>query len=148
MVPPACAGAVKITPAHDPNDFATGKRHNLPSINILTPEGAINDCGGHFAGQPRFKARCCQIWQPIAASWCLVLLHLIECNLLEPRLPAARPSRCHVAGQENEGPCIKQGALAVHSCPKSSSGAAKTGVFACPDGSGESLPQNRRSFMP
>ena len=51
-----CIGAVKITPAHDPNDFATGKRHNLASINILTPDGAINDCGGHFAGQPRFKA--------------------------------------------------------------------------------------------
>ena len=48
-------GAVKITPAHDPNDFATGKRHSLEFINIMTNDGAINDRGGHFAGQPRFK---------------------------------------------------------------------------------------------
>ena len=48
-------GAVKITPAHDPNDFSTGKRHGLDFINILTPEGAINEAGGRFAGQPRFK---------------------------------------------------------------------------------------------
>ena len=48
-------GAVKITPAHDPNDFATGKRHNLQFLNILTNEGNINTAGGQFAGQPRFK---------------------------------------------------------------------------------------------
>ena len=48
-------GAVKITPAHDPNDFATGKRHNLQFMNILTNEGNINASGGQFAGQPRFK---------------------------------------------------------------------------------------------
>ena len=48
-------GAVKITPAHDPNDFATGKRHNLQFLNILTNEGNINAAGGQFAGQPRFK---------------------------------------------------------------------------------------------
>ena len=48
-------GAVKITPAHDPNDFATGKRHNLQFLNILTNEGDINAAGGQFAGQPRFK---------------------------------------------------------------------------------------------
>lgn len=39
-------GAVKITPAHDPNDFATGKRHNLEFISIFTDEGAINANGG------------------------------------------------------------------------------------------------------
>jgi valyl-tRNA synthetase len=50
-------GAVKITPAHDPNDFATGKRHSLDFINILTNDGAINERGGHFAGQPRFQVR-------------------------------------------------------------------------------------------
>ena len=48
-------GAVKITPAHDPNDFDTGKRHNLQFLNILTNEGNINAAGGHFAGQPRFQ---------------------------------------------------------------------------------------------
>ncbi|KAK9820072.1 hypothetical protein WJX72_005790 [[Myrmecia] bisecta] len=50
-------GAVKITPAHDPNDFATGKRHSLEFINILTDDGCINSNGGQFSGQPRFKAR-------------------------------------------------------------------------------------------
>lgn len=51
-------GAVKITPAHDPNDFATGKRHNLEFINILDDNGCINGNGtGQFAGQPRFQAR-------------------------------------------------------------------------------------------
>lgn len=50
-------GAVKITPAHDPNDYATGQRHKLQSINILTDEGLINEAGGQFAGQPRFQAR-------------------------------------------------------------------------------------------
>lgn len=50
-------GAVKITPAHDPNDFATGKRHGLQFMNILTNEGNINAAGGQFAGQPRFKVR-------------------------------------------------------------------------------------------
>lgn len=43
-------GAVKVTPAHDFNDFATGKRHNLEEINILTLDGKINEGGGQFAG--------------------------------------------------------------------------------------------------
>ncbi|XP_039003140.1 valine--tRNA ligase, mitochondrial 1-like [Hibiscus syriacus] len=51
-------GAVKITPAHDPNDFEVGKRHNLEFINIFTDDGKINSSGGaEFAGMPRFKAR-------------------------------------------------------------------------------------------
>ncbi|GAV80269.1 tRNA-synt_1 domain-containing protein/Anticodon_1 domain-containing protein [Cephalotus follicularis] len=51
-------GAVKITPAHDPNDFKVGKRHKLDFINIFTDEGNINSDGGSwFAGMPRFKAR-------------------------------------------------------------------------------------------
>lgn len=51
-------GAVKITPAHDPNDFATGKRHNLAFINILDDDGNINaNETGEFAGQPRFAVR-------------------------------------------------------------------------------------------
>jgi valyl-tRNA synthetase len=50
-------GAVKITPAHDPNDFAVGKRHGLQFINILDDDGAINDAGGQFKGQPRFHVR-------------------------------------------------------------------------------------------
>ncbi|KAI8811075.1 tRNA synthetases class I-domain-containing protein [Cladochytrium replicatum] len=50
-------GAVKITPAHDPNDYAMGKRHNLPFINIFTDEGKINENGGPFEGLQRFDAR-------------------------------------------------------------------------------------------
>ncbi|KAK4481003.1 hypothetical protein RD792_011871, partial [Penstemon davidsonii] len=51
-------GAVKITPAHDPNDFEFGKRHNLEFINIFTDDGLINSNGGStFGGMPRFEAR-------------------------------------------------------------------------------------------
>lgn len=50
-------GAVKITPAHDPNDFATGQRHKLEMINIFTDDGRINHHGGEFEGQKRFESR-------------------------------------------------------------------------------------------
>jgi valyl-tRNA synthetase len=50
-------GAVKVTPAHDPNDFETGLRHNLPMISILDEKGAVNAEGGPFAGLDRFAAR-------------------------------------------------------------------------------------------
>ncbi|KAJ6989708.1 hypothetical protein D5086_014430 [Populus alba] len=50
-------GAVKITPAHDPNDFEVGKRHDLEFINIFTDDGRINSLGSEFAGMPRFEAR-------------------------------------------------------------------------------------------
>ncbi len=51
------SGCVKITPAHDHNDFEVGKRHNLPLINILNRDGSINENGGEFVGQDRFVAR-------------------------------------------------------------------------------------------
>jgi valyl-tRNA synthetase len=51
------SGCVKITPAHDPNDFEMGKRHNLPMINILHKDGSINGNGGEFEGSDRFVAR-------------------------------------------------------------------------------------------
>jgi valyl-tRNA synthetase len=50
-------GAVKVTPAHDPNDFALGERHLLPSINIMDAEGRINAEGGTYAGLDRYVAR-------------------------------------------------------------------------------------------
>jgi len=50
-------GAVKITPAHDPNDYECGKRHNLEFITVLTPEGAINHHGAQFEGLMRYDAR-------------------------------------------------------------------------------------------
>ena len=50
-------GVVKITPAHDPNDFEVGKRHNLPEINMLNDDGTIAAIGGKYAGMDRYEAR-------------------------------------------------------------------------------------------
>ncbi len=50
-------GLVKVTPAHDPNDFEMGKRHNLEEINILDKNANINENGGKYNGQSRFDAR-------------------------------------------------------------------------------------------
>ncbi len=50
-------GCVKITPAHDPNDFQVGQRHNLEEINILNDDGTINEIGGKYAGMDRYAAR-------------------------------------------------------------------------------------------
>ncbi|MDS1344468.1 valine--tRNA ligase [Planktothrix agardhii] len=50
-------GCVKVTPAHDPNDFQMGQRHQLPMINIMNQDGSLNENAGPFAGQDRFVAR-------------------------------------------------------------------------------------------
>ena len=50
-------GCVKITPAHDPNDFEVGKRHNLAEINILNDDATINANGGIYEGMDRYEAR-------------------------------------------------------------------------------------------
>jgi valyl-tRNA synthetase len=50
-------GAVKVTPAHDPNDYRCGLRHHLPLINILNPDGTLNSNGGSYAGLDRLVAR-------------------------------------------------------------------------------------------
>lgn len=50
-------GCVKITPAHDPNDFEVGKRHNLEEINILNDDATMNDKCGKYAGMDRYEAR-------------------------------------------------------------------------------------------
>ncbi len=50
-------GMVKVTPAHDPNDYAIGKRHNLLEINILHPDGSINENGGPYNGLDRYECR-------------------------------------------------------------------------------------------
>jgi valyl-tRNA synthetase len=58
LVDPAFGtGCVKVTPAHDPNDFVMGQRHNLPFINILNKDGTVNENGGPFEGLDRFDAR-------------------------------------------------------------------------------------------
>ena len=50
-------GAVKITPAHDPNDFQVGLRHNLPQIRVMDDHGIINELGGKYQGLDRYEAR-------------------------------------------------------------------------------------------
>ena len=50
-------GLVKITPAHDPNDFNVGNRHNLQRINVMNPDGTMNDKAGKYQGMDRFAAR-------------------------------------------------------------------------------------------
>ena len=50
-------GVVKITPAHDPNDFEVGKRHNLPEINVMNDDATINAMGGKYEGMDRFECR-------------------------------------------------------------------------------------------
>jgi len=50
-------GALKITPAHDPNDFEIGRRHNLPEIDVMTDDAKMNAAAGKYAGLDRFEAR-------------------------------------------------------------------------------------------
>ncbi|MEB3172366.1 MAG: valine--tRNA ligase, partial [Cyanobacteriota bacterium] len=50
-------GCVKVTPAHDPNDFAIGQRHDLPLITVMAKDGTMNEAAGRFAGLDRFEAR-------------------------------------------------------------------------------------------
>ncbi len=50
-------GLVKVTPAHDPNDFEIGKRHNLQEVNIFTEDAVVNQAGGKYAGLDRYEAR-------------------------------------------------------------------------------------------
>src|SRR5690606_36824534 len=52
------SGAVKITPAHDPNDFELGQRHDLPMLDVMTPEATLNENAPEaFRGLDRFEAR-------------------------------------------------------------------------------------------
>lgn len=50
-------GVVKITPAHDPNDFEVGNRHDLPRVNVMNENGTMNDLAGKYTGMDRFEAR-------------------------------------------------------------------------------------------
>ncbi|NJK34114.1 MAG: valine--tRNA ligase [Oscillatoriales cyanobacterium SM2_2_1] len=68
------SGCVKVTPAHDFNDFEIGKRHQLPFINILNPDATLNAHGGTFAGLDRFVAR----KQVVASLEELALVERIE----------------------------------------------------------------------
>lgn len=60
-------GALKITPAHDPNDYAIGKRHNLAVISIMNKDASINDNGGQYMGLDRFACRD-KIWSDMETA--------------------------------------------------------------------------------
>jgi valyl-tRNA synthetase len=79
-------GAVKITPAHDFNDFEVGRRHELAAVNLLNPDGTLNENAGPFAGMDRFEAR-----RAVKER----LAHLgLERRVREYELPLGRCQRC------------------------------------------------------
>ena len=57
VTPDFGTGMVKITPAHDPNDFKVGKRHNLPELNTMNEDASMNENAGKYKGMDRFEAR-------------------------------------------------------------------------------------------
>ena len=87
-------GAVKITPAHDPDDYELAKRHELPAINVLDELARINEAGGPFAGLDRFEARAVILERLAEAGdlegereHAMVVGHCQRCGtVVEPRL--------------------------------------------------------------
>ena len=73
-------GVVKITPAHDPNDFEVGRRHNLPVLNVMDDGGIINENGGKYAGMPALEARK-QIVKDLDAGGFLIKIEPIKHNV-------------------------------------------------------------------
>ena len=61
-------GCVKITPAHDPNDFEVGKRHNLPEINIMNDDATIKLPGSKYDGMDRYEARKAMV-EDLKGTW-------------------------------------------------------------------------------
>ena len=80
-------GVVKITPAHDPNDFEVGQRHDLPVINVMDDGGVINENGGKYAGMPALEARK-QIVKDLEEGGFLIKIEPIKHNV-------GTCSRCH-----------------------------------------------------
>jgi valyl-tRNA synthetase len=87
-------GCVKVTPAHDPNDFGMGQRHNLPQINVMTDDGHMNEEAGPYQGLERFACRK-KIMEDLEAAGLLVKVedhqhavgHCYRCStVVEPRL--------------------------------------------------------------
>ena len=89
-------GCVKITPAHDPNDFEVGKRHNLPEINIINDDATINELGGKYAGMSRYEARKAMV------------ADLEEMGLLVKVVPHAHNVGTHDRCKTTVEPMIKQ----------------------------------------
>ncbi len=87
-------GCVKVTPAHDPNDFGMGQRHNLPQIDVMTDDGHMNENAGPYQGLERFACRK-KIMEDLEAAGLLVKVedhahavgHCYRCStVVEPRL--------------------------------------------------------------
>ncbi len=87
-------GVVKITPAHDPNDFEVGLRHNLPIINVMDENAVVNENGGKYCGLDRFAARK-KIVEDLKSEGYLIKIEPIKhnvgacyrCNeIIEPRI--------------------------------------------------------------
>jgi len=100
-------GAVKVTPAHDPNDFAIGQRHNLPSINVMDESAHINEIGGVYAGLERFQART-KILEDLEAQGLLVAVR-------EHNNSVGKCERCKTIVEPR---LSKQWFLAVNKTPK------------------------------
>jgi valyl-tRNA synthetase len=81
------SGAVKVTPAHDPNDYHLGKKHGLEFINVIAPDGKMNSSAGRFSGLDRFKAR-----EEILEE--LKIMGLLE-KIQEHKLSVGHCYRCH-----------------------------------------------------
>lgn len=64
------SGAVKVTPAHDPNDFEIGRRHDLPQVEVIGPDGKMTEAAGRFAGLDRLQARA-QVVEALEAEGCV-----------------------------------------------------------------------------
>ena len=64
-------GAVKITPAHDPNDFEVGNRHNLERILVMNEDGTMNEIAGKYEGMDRFECRK-QIVKDLQEAGCFI----------------------------------------------------------------------------
>ncbi|HZU87480.1 MAG TPA: valine--tRNA ligase, partial [Anaerolineaceae bacterium] len=73
-------GALKITPAHDPNDYTIGHNHGLEFINIMTPEAFINENGGQYAGMERFACRK-KIWADMREAGLVIKEEPYELNV-------------------------------------------------------------------
>jgi valyl-tRNA synthetase len=71
-------GALKITPAHDPNDYLLAQRHTLPLINIMHKDASINSMGGKYAGLSREQCRT-QLWSDIVTAG-LALTEYTSCK--------------------------------------------------------------------
>jgi valyl-tRNA synthetase len=99
-------GAVKVTPAHDPNDFQVGQRRGLPSIVIMDERGVLNENAGPYAGQDRFEARKGIVAQ-LAAEGLLV-------KTTPHEVPLGRCQRCRTVVEPRLSPqwFVKTGPLA------------------------------------